>query len=796
MRVRDTKLYILLTALVFLMVITFNIFYISSFTNRARELTYSDTINDTKSNLIDVSEKIVFYEHKFESANYTDVELINDHIDNYEQYFDYPSNGSISKTALLNATVIETANAIDKYYLYISYEDKLGRVELAKLFEPISLEDIYLFKGTTGEYVYSNLSYDHFFSYINPDGSADYSDIVASVEAKDKFSDIVYINGEKRIVSGINFGKDFYFCQFFPLDAYNARIKGIVVMGIILSAVMALGMCLIILASILAVHKQNKLILVSRRSARRSDAIIIRASRTGRIIENYHNIPDLIGKTYKSIFDFKTNTGESLKDEIKHYDNLIVTFDGKESTRYIDFTIFKYNYTYYLIGRDVTDSYLNNERLKDLTSKNAVTGLPNYFSLVADYSKIKQQSLNRVISFMLIDLVEHEEISSVFGTTTYNAILNEVANRIAKNVGNDNIYHVENNLFLVVLNSNIKEENAKRIESLINNLQQTIDIKNNTLYVKYKYSSYDVVNVSKTNVSLDDIIDSLKTTLDVAIKSINRDYIKYDATIQNMINHRMQMQMDLINALENNEFMMYFQPQYDVLENRIAGFESLIRWNNPKYINISPQEYIELAEKNGLIIEIGNFIVKDVFKTAKLFEPYGISLSINVSPAQLFQAGFVGLLLEEFEKNELKPGSIAVEITETFLMENFSVVIEKLNILRNHGFRIHLDDFGTGYSSLQYLKELPIDTIKTDKEFIKNLENDKTSQLIIKGIIGMAKSINLSVISEGVETKGQAEILRRAGTNYFQGWLISKAVPLDKALDMAKNGVDIDKKGK
>lgn len=796
MRVRDTKLYILLTALVFLMVITFNIFYISSFTNRARELTYSDTINDTKSNLIDVSEKIVFYKHKFESANYTDVELINDHIDNYEQYFDYPSNGSISKTALLNAIVIETANAIDKYYLYISYEDKLGRVELAKLFEPISLEGIYLFKGTTGEYVYSNLSYDHFFSYINPDGSADYSDIVASVEAKDNFSDIVYINGEKRIVSGINFGKDFYFCQFFPLDAYNARIKGIVVMGIILSAVMALGMCLIILASILAVHKQNKLILVSRRSARRSDAIIIRASRTGRIIENYHNIPDLIGKTYKSIFDFKTNTGESLKDEIKHYDNLIVTFDGKESTRYIDFTIFKYNYTYYLIGRDVTDSYLNNERLKDLTSKNAVTGLPNYFSLVADYSKIKQQSLNRVISFMLIDLVEHEEISSVFGTTTYNAILNEVANRIAKNVGNDNIYHVENNLFLVVLNSNIKEENAKRIESLINNLQQTIDIKNNTLYVKYKYSSYDVVNVSKTNVSLDDIIDSLKTTLDVAIKSINRDYIKYDATIQNMINHRMQMQMDLINALENNEFMMYFQPQYDVLENRIAGFESLIRWNNPKYINISPQEYIEFAEKNGLIIEIGNFIVKDVFKTAKLFEPYGISLSINVSPAQLFQAGFVGLLLEEFEKNELKPGSIAVEITETFLMENFSVVIEKLNILRNHGFRIHLDDFGTGYSSLQYLKELPIDTIKTDKEFIKNLENDKTSQLIIKGIIGMAKSINLSVISEGVETKGQAEILRRAGTNYFQGWLISKAVPLDKALDMAKNGVDIDKKGK
>ena len=795
MRVRDTKLYILLTAFVFTIVVVFNVFYISSFTNRARELSYSDAITSTKSTLIKISDQIVTYKHQFEMNDYRNVELIENNNDNYNDLFDYPSYDEVL-TALLNAKDIEGEDAVDEYFLYFNLNGKIGRVDLSLVFTPIIGESFYLFKGSEGEYVYSPLTYDHFFTYTSFDTKDGLSNVKELIDSKESFASIADASGQTKIVAGVSFGKNFYFCEFFSLDLYKAKVHGVVVMGIILSAVMAVGMIAIILASAYAVHKQNKLISISRRAARRSDAIIIRATRNGKIIEINHNIPDLNGKTYKNIYDFNTESGKSLKELIRHQDNIMAVFDGKETKRYIDFTIFKYNYTYYLVGRDITDTYLNNLRLTDLTSKNAITGLPNYFSLVADFARIKQDSLNRVITFLVIDVVEHEEISSVFGTPTYNAILAEAASRIKKTIGQNKLYHIESNLFLCALSSNMKEENAKMIEDLINSLHQTIEIKNNTLYVKYKFSSYDIVNISKTNLSLDEIIDSLKVTLDVAVKSINRDYIKYDATIQNMINHRKQMQDDLVKALENNEFMMYFQPQYDVLENRIAGFESLIRWNNPKYINISPQEYIELAEKNGLIIEIGNFIVRDVFKNAKLFEPYGIAISINVSPAQLFQAGFVGFLLDEFEKNDLKPGSIAVEITETFLMENFSVVIEKLNILRNHGFRIHLDDFGTGYSSLQYLKELPIDTIKTDKEFIKNLENDKTSQLIIKGIIGMAKSINLSVISEGVETKGQAEILKRAGTNYFQGWLISKAVPLDKALDMAKNGVDINTKGK
>ena len=795
MRVRDTKLYIFITFLVFSMAAIFNIFYIASFTNRIREMSYNSATNDTMVSLIKVSERILYYEKELENDRYDNIELINNPKRDFLDMFTYENYGSYM-TAVLNAKDIEQDNAIDKYFLYIYFDDKLAKVELEKIFEPISDCPFYLFKGIDGQYVYSKLTFDHFFTFIDDDGTTDFSDIKEDINNHSSFARFVNIEGERKIAAGVSFGKDYYFCQFFDVNTYKSKINGVMVMGVILVVVMAISVLIIVVIAILSVKKQNKLIVISKRAARRSDAIIIRAKKDGKIFEINHNIHNLAGKKYKNIYDFKTISNESFKDLMKNQDKIIAKFEENGEITYIDFTIFKYNYTFYLVGRDVTNDHINNERLKELTSLNSVTKLPNYFALVGDYSKIIKQNLNKVTTFLLFDVVEHEEISSVFGTSTYYEMLVEASNRVKKIIGENILYHLENNLFLAVITSSVKDGNEKKIGDIISALKKTIDIKNNTLYVKYKYSSYDLVNASKSNVDLDEIMDVLKVTLDVAEKSINRDYIKYDATIQNMINHRKQMQIDLVKALDNGEFMMYFQPQYDVLENRIAGFESLIRWNNPKYINISPQEYIELAEKNGLIIEIGNFIIKEVFKTAKLFEPYDVALSINVSPAQLLQAGFVGFLLEEFEKNQLKPKSIAVEITETFLMENFNVVIEKLNILRNHGFSIHLDDFGTGYSSLQYLKELPIDTIKTDKEFIKNLESDKTSQLIVKGIIGMAKSINLEVISEGVETRTQAEILKKAGTNYFQGWLISKAVPLDKALDMAKNGIELQTKGK
>lgn len=792
MRYRDTKLNILLTILVFIAVVMFNAFYIMAYTDRIQDLTYDNAVYETRLDMISIDDNIIKMKYEFKDNNYTNVQLVKSPKDGFINEFS-SFNNEFYQTCIRQASTMEADSSDKTYYMYFLDDNRLGKTSLSNVFSVIENE-YFLYNGHDGTTIYNNsLTSKHFFTYINANGDQDTTKIKDSIEKHEAFADIFIINGEEIIVTGIEFGANMYLSKFYSTQSYQHEVKNLYIMCGIVVAATAISTIIIILSAFFAVKKQDKLIAISRFSARRNDALIIRANRNGKIFEINHDIKEFDSHPERltNIYDFTTIDGESGKDIVKNRDKKICVFDLDGKKKYIEFIIFSYNFTYYLIGSDVTNDYLLVNRLRDLTSKNVVTDLPNQYSLMEDFAHIKSQGFNKIITFFAINILEYAEINKLFSISVIDDICRVVRDRVKTYIGEDNLlYHIEKDTFVVVLTSTIKEENTKIIDYIKNALHETFPVKTNTLYVKFKYASYEITGAA-SSIDYNRLNDCLSAALEVSKHSINRDFIVYDATIQNMIDYKQEMQLDLVNALKNNEFMMYYQPQYDVEENRIAGFESLIRWNNPKYIKTSPQVYIELAEQNGLIIEIGNFIVREVFRCAKVFEQYGVHISINVSPAQLLQAGFTNFLLEEFEKNELKQGTIAIEITETFLMENFGVIIEKLVLLRNKGFSIHLDDFGTGYSSLQYLKELPIDTIKTDKDFIKNLENDKSSQIIMKGIISLAKSVDLKVISEGVETKGQADILRRAGTDYFQGYLISKAVPMDQAIDMIKNGVDI-----
>ena len=244
------------------------------------------------------------------------------------------------------------------------------------------------------------------------------------------------------------------------------------------------------------------------------------------------------------------------------------------------------------------------------------------------------------------------------------------------------------------------------------------------------------------------------------------------------------MEEDLRKAIKKDELTVYIQPQCDASNRRIIGFEALVRWNNPKYINDSPQHFIELAEKNNMIIPIGKIITRQALQIAKKLEGQGITISINVSPAQLIQDGFVTQMIEMTEEEKVNPNMIALEITETFLVQNIKLMAEKLKVLKKHGFIIHLDDFGTGYSSMLYLKDLPIDAIKIDKEFIKYINTDKSSRIIVSKIISLATSLDMKIIAEGVEDEKQYQFLKKNGCEVIQGFLISKAVPYEEALEL------------
>jgi EAL domain-containing protein (putative c-di-GMP-specific phosphodiesterase class I) len=245
-----------------------------------------------------------------------------------------------------------------------------------------------------------------------------------------------------------------------------------------------------------------------------------------------------------------------------------------------------------------------------------------------------------------------------------------------------------------------------------------------------------------------------------------------------------EMEKALVKGLKENEFRMFLQPQYNVTTERIDGFEALLRWNNPKYKDKSPQVYVELAEQRGHMLDIGRFVIKESFRLAKALESYDIHISINVSPIQILQVGFAGEIIETAESLNLNPNNIAIEITESFLMENFMLVNEKLKLLKQKGFRIHLDDFCTGYSSMLYLKDLPVDSIKIDREFTKYVETSNVNLNIVKTICSLANNLDLGIICEGVETEEQRDIIQKLGCDVIQGFLISKAVSFDMAKEL------------
>ena len=246
------------------------------------------------------------------------------------------------------------------------------------------------------------------------------------------------------------------------------------------------------------------------------------------------------------------------------------------------------------------------------------------------------------------------------------------------------------------------------------------------------------------------------------------------------------MASDIKDALKNKEFILHMQPQTSASKNKVVGFEVLLRWNNPKYSNISPQVYIEFAEKNGLMNAIGRFVVDETFRIAKQFVCYNIEISMNVSPAQLIEKDFVNGLQSKIIEYGVDPRFIGIEITETLYMTNLDYIVDIIKSIKKLGFKIHLDDFGTGYSSLAYLCKLPIDTIKIDKQFVTQIFQEKRVRHIISLISELGKRIGLNVIAEGIDMAEQKAILTGCGVDIIQGYLVGKAMPKEEAYKLIR----------
>lgn len=269
---------------------------------------------------------------------------------------------------------------------------------------------------------------------------------------------------------------------------------------------------------------------------------------------------------------------------------------------------------------------------------------------------------------------------------------------------------------------------------------------------------------------------------ELALKSAVRDaqsrYALYHPDMGEQITRRQIIRGELRSALENEQFALVYQPKVEMGSGRISGAEALVRWNHPQRGQISPADFIPVAERSGLIVELGNWILHEACKQARHWQLQGhpLRIAVNMSPVQVLRQDVVSMVREALETTGLPPDLLEIEITEGVLLTNEGRALSRLRALRDMGVRLAIDDFGTGYSSLSYLKRLPVTCLKIDQSFVRDLVNNPEDARLSRVIIGMAHDFGLEVVAEGIETAAHAEFLRASGCDFGQGYYYSRPV--------------------
>ena len=445
---------------------------------------------------------------------------------------------------------------------------------------------------------------------------------------------------------------------------------------------------------------------------------------------------------------------------------------------------------YVAVFSDISERKASEERIRYLAQHDALTGLPNRFTLAVhlEHALARAERSGEQIGLMFIDLDNFKTINDTLGHHIGDLVLCEVARRITAAVRkSDIVARIGGDEFVVVLESGKMPGDAGTVaQKIIDRLSDPIPVDGNDLHTTPSIGIGIYPEDGHT-------IDVLMKNADVAMyhaKSAGRNNFQFYAEHMNTAAAiRMQMESRLRAAMQNDEFSLHFQPQVALPDGRIAGCEALIRWQNAELGSVSPNSFIPLAEEIGLIVPLGEWVLRTACRTAKAWLDAGIEfgvMAVNISPQQFRQRNFpqrVELILAE---TGLPPQYLELEITESTIMETAEVAVAMLMRLKNLGLSLSVDDFGTGYSSLAYLKRFPIERLKIDRSFISDLENDPSDAAIATAVIALAHSLALKVVAEGVETQWQSDFLQGLGCDSVQGYFYSRPAPADAAAEFCR----------
>ncbi|HRP98144.1 MAG TPA: EAL domain-containing protein [Rhodocyclaceae bacterium] len=430
---------------------------------------------------------------------------------------------------------------------------------------------------------------------------------------------------------------------------------------------------------------------------------------------------------------------------------------------------------------DISERKASEERIRYLAEHDALTGLPNRLRLHERLAQaiLTAQREHRRLALLFIDLDHFKNINDTLGHHVGDQLLRVVAERIVQCVrATDTVSRPGGDEFTLLLPDIAGPDDAARVaEKVLDALARPYSIDGRQLMIS---ASVGIGLYPDDGADIAALMRSADLAMYHGKESGRNAYHFFRAEMNERVHERMALETALRRALKNGEFLLHYQPQIDSATRRIVGVEALLRWQDPEAGLVSPARFIPLAEETGLILPLGAWVLKEACRQNRAWQAAGLPalpVAVNISALQFRQRQFVELVADALAASGLTAACLELELTESIMMDAAERHLEVLEAIRDMGIRMAIDDFGTGYSSLAYLKRLPIDKLKIDQAFVRDVATDPDDAAIVGAIIGLARNMKLEVIAEGVESEAQLDFLRRGGCDQVQGYLFSPPLP-------------------
>ena len=430
---------------------------------------------------------------------------------------------------------------------------------------------------------------------------------------------------------------------------------------------------------------------------------------------------------------------------------------------------------------EVTEDIKTQEHIKRLAYTDFLTGLHNRRSL---YKYIESEKAQLNLTVMFMDLDNFKKLNDSFGHHYGDEALLLISKKLISLCEDAFVARIGGDEFVVVWkNLNSETDLMNKINEILLEMKTEFSKGDKTNIISV---SMGIVNSKGRDIDVDHLLLQGDLALYRAKEKGKNQFVIYTDDLEKERLFALELEMDLRDAIKNNEITLFYQPQY-TCDKQLQGFEALFRWDNPKYQHVSIIDIIKMIEECRMIDEIGDYIIEHSCRFAKKVNEYSTKLlvvSMNISALQIMNHNFVDKFKSLIEKVGVSPSLIGIEITETVLMENMKENTKKLKALKALGVKISLDDFGTGYSSLNYLVHLPLSQVKIDQSFVRGMSQGEEFIRLVKLIVNIAHTLSLPVVAEGVEYEEDLKLLQSLKIDYIQGYYFSKPVCEEEALKL------------